>query len=1661
MAGTVTFENVLSSIRRGSMTQREKGGQFERVIANYFRTSSVYRSALSDVWLWNDFPFRKEFGGQDTGIDLVIRTVSGDYWAVQCKCYDEDTSITKPMVDTFISTSSKKFHDDGDRYIPFSQRIWISTSMKWAKHARETLDNQDPPCTVIGTEELSQDASVDWGKLSENLFGDQAQAHGERSLLPHQKEALAKAADYYKDHDRGKMIMACGTGKTFTSLRLVEQETKGRGLVLVLVPSIALVNQTLNEWNNFAQEKLYNICVCSDPTASKRKKNDDSVEDLTDLALPSSTHPVTIARQMALLVEHGDGMVVVFSTYQSIEAISKAQQILRGEFKAPLDSLFPVDRVDHIDHSRTYDFDFIVCDEAHRTTGATISGEDESDFVKVHDNDFLHAKKRLYMTATPRLYDTNTKKKAKQNYITLCSMDDPALYGEEFYRIGFGQAVERGLLADYKVLILTVRDNVPVPQSVLAAVQDKDEEINTSDAVKLVGVMNALSKRVDPGSDNVKEVDPGLMHKAVAFCSRIKDSQAISRMFNQYAGAITDEFNKNLDDTTVHVEAKHIDGSMNADQRNELVNWLKKTPTDGDECHILTNVRCLSEGVDVPSLDAVIFLSARESQVDVVQSVGRVMRTAPGKKYGYIIIPIVVSADSDPNVILDNNKEYKVVWSVLNALRAHDDRFNAWVNKLELNDRKPGEDGTDGGGVVIVGPGAQVDGGTGEGSGRGPMFQGDLFDDHVKNALYAKMVKKVGQRHYWEEWAGDVADIAKRHQDRIRRLIETNEDYRTAFQMYMDGLHKNINPNLSQEEAIEMLSQHMVTKPVFDALFGNSQFTEHNPISQSMKNLLDLVGDTAYEKDQETMKGFYRSVQMRCEGIKNASGKQKIIIELYDKFFKKALSKTVDKLGIVYTPVEIVDFINQSVSDILWKEFHRKLSDENIHIIDPFTGTGTFIVRLIQSGLIPRKFLERKYKHELHANEIVLLAYYIASVNIENAYHDAMGEAAGSYTPFDGICLTDTFQLYEDAQEGKMLYKFSDVFPNNSKRVIDQTQTPMRIILGNPPYSKGQTSANDNAQNEHYEKLENRIASTYAKGTKATNKNALYNSYIKAFRWASDRLGEDGGIIGFVTSAGWLDNQGFNGLRKCFEEEFSSIYVFNLRGDQRTNGEMSRKEGGKVFGSGSRTPIAITILVKKPKQEGEKAVIYYREVADYLTRKQKLLEVKDLKSVASDGFVQRELKPDSNGDWLSHRSKLFSGFTSIESAKKFDDFARSVFCLNSRGLETGRDAWIFNFSKKKEEQNIVRMIAFYNSQREKLQGSDSSEISSLVDMNPKKISWTTSLLTSLKRNINVNYDVQNLCRGLYRPYQMEAVYIGPYVIHRKGQMGDLFPMEDSENLLICTSGVGSTKPFSSLICKQIPSLDYLEKTQCFPLYYYTRELSQDEKEQEKSGMGNLFMGEAKEKPRYTRHDGVTDYILKAAQKQYGKDVTKEDIFYYVYGLLHSEDYRKEFAADLKKMLPRIPLVEKREDFDAFSKAGRDLAALHLHYEDQEPPAGVVVEKDADDYTVTKMKFGGKGKEKDRSVIEYNPHITIKGIPAAAYDYVVNGRSAIEWIMESYRVKEDKASGIVNDPNDWAKEHHDPSYILRLLLSIITVSLKTMDIIRALPHLSFAGKGGEE
>lgn len=1636
------IHDILEKFRQTAVTERQKGALFEKLMQRWLLSDPRYCNLLKEVWLWEEFPQRTEFGGKDTGIDLVARTDEGDYWAIQCKFYDSTATIDKPAVDSFLSTSSKTFTDNATlKKVGFVHRLWISTTDHWGPNAIQAIQNQTIPVSRIGVNDLAI-SPVNWEELVGGKHGLEARVGGKQPM-EHQLIAISKAAEYYKTHRRGKLIMACGTGKTYTSLKLVENQLNGKGLVLFMVPSIALLGQTLNAWctDSDPNRPIKGICICSDNKANQKinKNADDSSDSAIDLALPASTNPNTIAKQLLAYKDY-DGLVVVFSTYQSIDVIHEAQDMVWNQTE------------------QTYgDFDFIVCDEAHRTTGVILKDKEESHFTKIHDDDYILGKYRLYMTATPRLYGESAKVKASEKDCVLCSMDDPEIYGEEFYRVNFSYAVQHGLLTDYKVLVLTVNEK-DVPDGLRADLEDPTKkELNFDDTTKLIGVINGLAKRVKGDGGKTWEIDPRKMKRAVAFCSEIgrvdkpgsskNVADILPKISHQYYDSQTPE----EQEKAVFIEAKHIDGSMDTLDRNERLNWLREEPEE-NVCKVVTNVRCLSEGVDVPALDAVLFLSAKNSQVDVVQSVGRIMRNfhkgeADEKKYGYIIIPIVVPSDVKPEDALNNNKTFEVVWSILNALRSHDDNFNAEVNKIALNKNKDSKVIIGGAGIGVSGYDSDANDGNDAKllSNSEVAVQLELQFGELQQGIYAKLVEKCGDRLYWENWSKEVGDVAKKFIERITQLVLKEGVMKDEFDEFLKGLQKNINPSVDGPQAIEMLAQHLITRPVFDALFAEYQFVKNNPVSCSMQTMIGLLEGKGLTKDLEVLDKFYDSVKQNVSGIDNLEGKQSIIKTLYEKFFKGAFPKTVEQLGIVYTPVECVDFIIRSVNDILKQEFDTSLTEENVHILDPFVGTGTFITRLLQSGLIKKEDMERKYRNEIHCNEIVLLAYYVADVNIESVFHDLTQRK--DYLLYDGICLTDTFQLNETGDNDI----FSQLFPVNSERVIKQKKAPIRVVIGNPPYSTGQKSANDDAQNLKYPILDARIENTYAKHTSAM-KRSLYDSYIKAFRWASDRINangnKDGGIVAFISNGAWLDGNAQDGMRKCFEEEFSSIYVLNLRGNQRTSGELSRKEGGKIFGSGSRTPIAITFLVKNPKAENKKAVIHYHDIGDYLSREDKLKMVKAFRSLGAEKIDWQIIEPNKKHDWINQRDGFFDNLILLGSKEK--DYNNLIFTKYSSGIATSRDAWVYNFSDDRLCSNMNKMIEVYNKEVDLLIKDENYKLCT----DPSKIKWAQNLLKDAENGIKHTF-VKNIRIGIYRPFLKENIYFDRPFSWSHYLQESFFPSLETKNLIICVSGVGASKGFSTVISNCISNYDTLEKCVSFPLYWY-----EDNTEKKEARQLTLFEDKSST-DQYIRHDGVSDWILKEVRSRYGgaKNITKEHIFYYVYGLLHSEEYRTRFADDLRKSLPRIPIVEKVEDFMAFYKAGKALAELHLNYEEVEPYPGVTVDETGTKqdeyayYTVEKMRFvtGVKAKDKPNTIL-YNGHIVVKNIPQEAYDYVVNGKSAIEWIMERYQVTIDKESLIKNDPNDWSREHEKPRYILDLLLSVINVSVQTVAIVKSLPAL---------
>lgn len=1655
------LDALLDEYRARAKSEREKGTLFEELTRQFLLHDARFAHQFKEIYLWSEWPERRT---GDTGIDLVAIPVHDGEGpvAIQCKFYALGHRIQKADIDSFLSASGKE---------PFARRIVVDTSgAPWGKNAQDAIEGQQIPVSRITLADL-RDSDIDWRTYS--LGSTQAPKTRERKVpRDHQVRARSAVMAGFEEHDRGTMVMACGTGKTFTALTIarefVEKEG-GTARILFAVPSLALLKQTLDDWAAEADGAFTAWAVCSDTKVSSSARNDTAEESAVDLPIPATTDGQRLADSLNAN-NATEGLQVVFATYQSIEVIHRAQEIAGDEWR---------------------DFDLIICDEAHRTTGATLTGEDESAFTKIHSDEFIRRAKTLYMTATPRIFAENAKNRASEKDAILTSMDDQETYGPVFFRLGFGQAVKENLLTDYKVIILTVSEE-EVSQH-YQAIAEMGGELNLDTAAKLTGCWNALAKRKNRGSDVDYGEDRAPMRRAVAFCKDIKASKAVATQFPDLVNGpfgLSDLSNDDASDN-LQVECRHVDGTMNAAVRAREMDWL----TEGagtDEvpvCRILTNARCLSEGVDVPTLDAVLFLSPRKSQVDVIQAVGRVMRRAEGKDFGYIILPVAVPAGMAPERALDDNKRFQVVWQVLKALRAHDERLDAAINSMELNGQGPEniiveqvslekakkqDDPLGGSAPDGDEAGAGSSGSGADGVAQGIQGQLTLLPSDWKESVFGRIVKKVGSSLYWEDWSKDIATVADRYIHLIDRLLEDPER-QDAFQEFVNALRATLNPAVDNESAVEMLAQHILTAPLFDAMFPDHSFSKQNPVSRAMNTILEMLTDhSMIENERRELDSFYRAMVERIEAVHTLAGKQEIMRTLYDRFFSQAFPRMSERLGIVFTPVEVVDFIIRSADDAMRTAFGQSLGDRGVSIIEPFAGTGTFVARLLQLGVIPPEALERKYTSEIFANEFVLLSYYIASINIEQVYHQVRAEQGvdEGYVEFPGMTLTDTFQLHEG--DGTITEDFEGLAANN-ERAKAEKDSAITVIVMNPPYSAGQNSANDNNQNLAYPRLDERIAATYAAHSSGTSKTKLYDSYFRALRWASDRIGERG-VIAFVSNSSFVDGNSTDGVRLSLQEEFSQIFIYDLKGNARTSGERRRREGGNVFEVGSRTGVAITVLVKDPAHS-RTAEIFYAEAEDYATRQEKLDQIATYGSIegisGADAF--RPVTPNDHGDWISSRDERFATFQEIgNKSLKGKDHTPAIFQQFSLGLATHRDPWCYNFSHASVASNMQRMIINYN---DEISAGTTAET---LKIDTSKLSWNRQLLRDLTNGKRHQFDASAIRKGTYRPFCSQSVYFAREMNDMIYQLPKLYPTRAHSNVYIAIS-TDYRKEFSALLADQLPDLSTVASAQAFPLYTWEPlsptsgsepDLFADLATASESNSDGAAMASSLDFSRpiadqiplildgYRRVDNITDATLASYREHYGDaGITKEDIFFYVYALLHHPEYRERYEDDLKKMLPHIP---RAAGFHTYASVGRELADLHVNYERVEPYPSVQEEASLhapadpwERYRIgeRKMRFPKLGRrDKDFTRLEYNDYVTLTGIPAEAQGYSISGRSPLEWIIDRYHVKTDKASGIVNDPNDFLREQGRPDAVVDLIKRLVTVSMRTQELLATLPKL---------
>lgn len=1567
-----SFQEVLDHIRSIAGSEYEKGYLFERLMKKYLSEDPLYKYRFTDVWLWSEWVARRtDFSGSDTGVDLVAKERNGGYCAIQCKCYTSGTKIQNKHLQSFITASNRD---------PFTARIFIDTVDDWGANAKKTIQSVKPKCTVMHYGDLASQP-FEWPDLQQQKPEDLSYQIESFDLRPHQQKAFDDVVSGFADHDRGKLIMACGTGKTFTALRIAEKIAGVGGRILYLIPSISLFQQSMREWAEQKNVPHSYIGICSDTRAGRN----DEDSSLQELEIPVTTNTDSISK--ALSDSTSDAVTVVFCTYHSLGLVQSAQ-----DAGAPA-------------------FDIILCDEAHRTTGIEQPGDKTSPFVLVHDSERIRGKKRLYMTATPRIYTEGARSKAARHNVEVYSMDDSEVYGPQFHRLPFSSAVQENLLSDYKVVVLAMSEE-HVDATLQAHLAVGGSEINLTDAAKIIGCWRALN---NPENKTIGNGSEHSLRRAIAFTNTIKSSTRLVEYWDAIVEQAIQKLPKSQQKNAFRCETQHVDGQHHALERKSRIEWLKGSTQS--RCRILSNARCLSEGIDVPALDAVMFMSPRNSQVEIVQAVGRAMRKSPDKEYGYIVLPVAIPQGVDPAAALDDNERFAPVWSVLRALRSHDDRFDAEINQIDLNNQ-PTE--------RIIFSGDDVDQNDIQQKLEMPYRPMDL----PPGAIYAKIVERCGDRKYWETWAKDVAAIFSRLVTRIEGLLDNPEhtDLLDWFSAFHEELKETINASITRDAAIDMMAQHIITKPVFEALFEHYDFTGRNPVAQALESLEDDFDEFGLENEVRDLERFYETVQQRARGLDNSEARQRVLMELYEKFFATALKKDAERLGIVYTPTEIVDFILASTDQVLRDEFGRSVSDEGVHVLDPFTGTGIFIARLLQSDLLADVDLERKYRYELHANELVLLAYYIGAIHIEEVYHGRKGMET-EYRPFEGVVLTDTFNLHP----GRGGFP-KDWLPDNSKRAERQQKQPIQIIVGNPPWSGKQRSSSDDNPNLDYPEIKRRVANTYAKMSTAGNKNSLYDTYKMAMRWASDRIMEEG-MVAFVTNGSWITGDMDAGVRACLAKEFSSIYVVNLRGNQRTQGELSRQEGGKVFGQGSRAPVAVTILVRNPNADRDECRILYRDVGDYLNRDEKLAFLREAGSVTGIQDWQI-ITPDQHHDWIDKRDKEFQKLYPMGTkASKAGKSNEAIFKLYMRGYATGRDEYLYNFSHEACATNALAAVNEYQGAIKMQKTHPHMSGEQVARRWSRHLKWDPKLTQGMCREQQITYSAGLIRTAQYRPFTKQYLYAESTFAQRPAIVRNLFPSANSENCMICVPGVGSSKPFSCLVVNTLPDLNCVSPGQCFPRYRYV--VGQ-------TAQGDLFG----EQSKLERFDNITDAALDRFRVYYGdQSITKDDIFDYAYGVLHAPDYRTRFANDLSKELPRVPMAP---DFHAFAAAGCRLAELHLGYETcTEYPLEVVSRHSEylgpEHYQLTTRKMSFADGEKAELII--NDHVRVSGIPQEAHRYQVNGRTPLEWFIDRYRVTRDKESGIVNDPNEW---FNDPRDLVNAIKKVIYLSVSTDKIVSTLP-----------
>lgn len=1639
---TVTFEvfknKINDYLENNNFNSQIQGAKLEKLIRIIIKAHPLGDECV-EVDTFQDYIYkmnkktRQHDSAKDQGIDLIGYDNNDNVIPIQAKNYLKTNQIKREEVDKFfteITTKSNKYN-----WNPVT--AWLVYNGVLNKKAEERLveinNLKDTNIKKIAVQELLQKIyyqhkihdlkEIYIEKWLESVTVEKIKTP--KTLRAYQTEALDKAVQYYKDYDRGHMVMACGTGKTLTSLVMIEKITPPNAMILFLVPTLDLMRQSIEVARNDIDFDFNGFAVCSDTSVVKRtaKKNDEIMLSNADLPINrvfSSVEQINDYYHKITPPPKLSQRIIVFSTYQSVDKIVEAQKDGFGVF------------------------DLVICDEAHRTV-KFIDGKEnnkkEQNFVVVHDNEKLRAKKRLYMTATPKIFKGDVKKiKATGEYddLEFLDMSQEDVFGQQFFTYSFSQGVSENYLADFKVIILTfLADEYNTTYQQLKEKYDKlkykEKFIELDEFTKLYGVYKTLKSR------HIKN--------AINFCRFAISGKANSRLLTIVWEMLVEHIQQNQEDhDNFQIDFRHVDGTMNSNLRRENIDALDKKEQG---CVVLSNARCLTEGVDVPSLDAVIFMQQRKSEIDIVQATGRVMRKTKEKHAGLVIVPVVAS-------IIDNQKQevefdfektaFKKVGDILGALRSPNVKpelkqtvenhqlGDSWNNHLievttEINEKKI---------LAILKTRQQnlledkkpLDTETihsmndYEAEKVAKQLKIELTMENIQNLknqimdkVKSAVVKRVGTRSYWAVWSAEkLPGIVKNVKNFLKYSYEANEK---IWEQFIKQVQSYLNPAITKQDAINWAADSFITQPLFAILFPHS--LKHNPVVRIFSKLEDDLNLREKLSSEEVkLQNFYDNIRKEVATIETQQAKQNLLKMIYEKYLTAVYKEEAKNNGVVYTPIEVVDFMLKGVNYLLQTEFNNSsFNTENVKILEPFAGTGSFISRLLSEdlNLIAKDNLEYKYKNDIYANEIMLLPYYIASINVSETFNNRQNN--NSYLPYDNIIWTDTFELLDKNTNQAELKIAED---QNHKKIAKLKNEPINVIISNPPYSVS-------AKNKNIHKtITEIIAEKLTPKTKSKSKGVLQDSIIKALLFSIQKvkMSQENGVIAFILNNSFLVNNATDSLRNYLQNVFSKFYIIDLKGNARKtiqNKTLFSDEGESIFEEKMvGSCVLLGIIKKQSYQLNSKNNAYYISCKKITERKKKLKWIAEnsLETFKLEKVI-KSLSLDKNNDWFQKSAIWNNNMVPLNS--KIKNINKNIILkITSNGIMLYNQNLFNNFSMNQLMQNVKKEIKQYKVALDK-------HLQSQINKYPVHLK---NKLKSHKQPEEFQKNYINVI--LNDPFCKKYCYYDIFFPARLCKFKEIFPQKTNYFNTVINFHI---TPFAVKTIVNCHFLESLQKPNNFPRFQYNL---QDQNI-------SLF-NESRES--CVSNDARQIFFWEELQNNPEQD---DIIFAYIYGFLHYDSYLKKYYNNfLKGEIPRVYKPQHYADFIKISNIGQQLLDLHTNYENQPMYEDIIFlkgnwELDKTKYYIQKMKFAKNANNKiDKRTIIFNQYITITNIPLKIYDWTLSDVSAIEHVMKGYVLDQKNKQ----NPNDFCAEINNPRYILELLLRVIYISLKTLELKKALP-----------